>query len=342
MDHDCYLDLAAQLETPQGVRRLKRRLGKKVETTLWICALSVNQHAGICGSFGEMPPAGTPERQEWDEKRLDTVSKLPHPVCQCRQPKHFSQNRAACEMNKFDDMLAYLSKRAGTGFALVIYVDETFDIFSRAWCVAELVEASMAGLRQHVKIPSEDSLVKYSDDLLELDVRASKAARPEDKQEILARIKNVDTFNEHLQWLIFGSEGLFKDMVDGVLQWRSVGKIALRSAKRLQLPEDLHPPWSFCLCLGDYLRRPALSSSTSPNTSSYAPESSNSWLSQRSVSSGFLLVGRTHGMHSRRQWDDEEDGSDSDAGTESSSDEAFLEEGGSSDRTQSSSSSTSI
>merc|ERR1712066_676296 len=100
-----------------------------------------------------------------------------------------------CEMNKFDDMMAFLNNLLGKDFALVVHVDMSFDIFSRVWCVAELVEAARSGVRQAVEIPSEESLVQHGDDLLELDVRNSKASRQEDKALILARIDNVDAFN---------------------------------------------------------------------------------------------------------------------------------------------------
>lgn len=44
-----------------------------LQDTYWICAFSVNQHAGICGA--------NPEGD------TDPVTKIPHPVCGCKTPK---------------------------------------------------------------------------------------------------------------------------------------------------------------------------------------------------------------------------------------------------------------
>ena len=43
-------------------------------------------------------------------------------------------------MNKFDDMIEYLAAR-DPDFGQVIAVDGDFVLFSRAWCVAEIVMA---------------------------------------------------------------------------------------------------------------------------------------------------------------------------------------------------------
>ena len=58
----------------------------------WICAFSVNQHAGICGRAPKVDSTG-----------VEITS------CCCATPKHFDGDFS--EMNKFDDMMAFLKKR---------------------------------------------------------------------------------------------------------------------------------------------------------------------------------------------------------------------------------------
>ena len=62
-------------------------------------------------------------------------------------------------MNKFDDMMAYLA-HACVGFLQVVAIDRNFMIFSRAWCVAELVQADASDLEQHMMIHSPSALEK--------------------------------------------------------------------------------------------------------------------------------------------------------------------------------------
>ena len=50
----------------------------RLQDTYWICAFSVNQHAGICGAN---PDGDT-----------DPVTKIPHPVCGCKTPKFFNKD----------------------------------------------------------------------------------------------------------------------------------------------------------------------------------------------------------------------------------------------------------
>ena len=61
-----------------------------------------------------------------------------HILCDCCEPKFFNSQPIDCEMNKFDDMMAFL-RRSVPSFSQVVAVDESFDLFWRAWCVAELV-----------------------------------------------------------------------------------------------------------------------------------------------------------------------------------------------------------
>ena len=63
------------------------------------------------------------------------------------------------ELNKFDDMMAYLHREC-PHFLQVVAIDTHFMIFSRAWCVAELVQADASHLEQHMMIHSPGVLEK--------------------------------------------------------------------------------------------------------------------------------------------------------------------------------------
>lgn len=146
---ECYADVAELLCTKQGSQRVKKLLQEEGQeyASFWVCAFSVNQHASICGGYGPEPPEATPEWKAWDKKRYDSVSQERFPVCGCHETKIFSHQDAACELNKFDDMMGYLS-RAVDGFGQLIVVDESFEVLYRAWCVAEIVEGNV------LKIPA--------------------------------------------------------------------------------------------------------------------------------------------------------------------------------------------
>ena len=97
--------VSALLSDEAGVNALEQmiELQGNLEVVYWICAFSVNQHAGICGEN----PRGD----------VDPVTMLPHPVCSCRRPKFFNETpplndsgeSILCEMNKFDDMMSFLA-----------------------------------------------------------------------------------------------------------------------------------------------------------------------------------------------------------------------------------------
>merc|ERR1712159_514670 len=96
-------------------------------STYWISAFCVNHHRSICGSF--VPDPLNPHN-------LDSVGFRMH-ACNCGLEKY--TNGMLCELNKFDDMLNLLSHRVH-GLSHVIVVDVEFNVFSRAWCVAEMME----------------------------------------------------------------------------------------------------------------------------------------------------------------------------------------------------------
>lgn len=197
----------------------------------WVCAFCVNQHASICGGFGPAPPKGTPERDNWEASTRDTVTLDKYPVCDCHEQKFFNDQPTACELNKFDDMMAYLFQHVAD-FSHVIVVDSAFQVFLRAWCVAEIVEGSSLGVSQAVKIYSGDSMDQHYSNLTTLDVRNCRASRKEDVVMILDAIHDTDAFNQHLQWLIFGTEGLFSQWEDGRARAETIGRIVARARTR--------------------------------------------------------------------------------------------------------------
>eukprot|EP00435_Cladocopium_sp_Y103_P009207 s2963_g2.t1 len=87
-----------------------------------------------------------------------------------------------CEMNKFDEMMAFLAAR-DPKFCQVVAVDSDFGVFTRAWCM--------------------EGLIRTGARLRDLDVREMKASRVEDVELILAKIPDKDAFNASLQSLIF-------------------------------------------------------------------------------------------------------------------------------------------
>ena len=192
--------VAELLADKAGVEALEKmlRVHSSLEETYWICAFAVNQHAGICGAN----PAGT----------VDPVTGLAHPTCQCSEPKFFNEDpplnddgkSIQCEMNKFDDMMALLA-RENPDFAEVVAVDASLDVFGRAWCVAELAEAHRMGMAQSLKMRNKETLLRRQLTLQGLKVENMKASRPEDVEEILAKIPDKEAFNAKLQELIFDS-----------------------------------------------------------------------------------------------------------------------------------------
>eukprot|EP00438_Fugacium_kawagutii_P014606 Skav210577 [mRNA] locus=scaffold3272:31961:33814:- [translate_table: standard] len=193
------------LSDMEGTKIVERALLARGESrllwTYWICAFSVNQHAGICGTN---PNAD-----------IDPVTNTLHPTCACATPKFFNKDPPLnengesihCEMNKFDDMMALLA-RNNRHFSQVVAVDANLNLFGRAWCIAELAEAHRMGMDQKLTLKSKACLLRRQCTLQGLQVQKMQASRPEDVQAILAKIPDTDAFNRNLQKLIFNHEGL--------------------------------------------------------------------------------------------------------------------------------------
>jgi len=138
-----------------------------------------------------------------------------------------------CELNKFPDVMRFLFNRI-EGFAQVVVVDARFEIFKRAWCLAELVEADGLAMPQHVKILSRKTVDLHYDLLATIAVQDCQASRHEDKAFILGSLNDIDAFNKRLKWLIYGTESLFRTWMDGRDRAKVVGRIAARALIRAQ------------------------------------------------------------------------------------------------------------
>lgn len=223
-----YGEVAEKLLTLDGTTELRQTLPQSaLDVRYWVCAISVNQHASICNSVGAPPPLGSSAYAGWLSKACDTVTKRPHPICSCKEPKYFNDERIKCEMNKFDAMMTFLFERV-PDFKQVVVVDADFEVFYRAWCVAEIAEGDRLELQQSIKIHSQDSLDLHYDSLSTLDVQACQASREEDKHMILAKIPDIDAFNLRLQEVIFGVHGLFSAWLDGHDRAGLIGRIYRR------------------------------------------------------------------------------------------------------------------
>jgi hypothetical protein len=156
----------------------------KLNQSYWICAFSVNQHISIC---------------ECADCQCGSVS-----ISNDTPPLNSEGQSIPCEMNKFDDMMELLAA-SNVEFEHVIAVDKCFDLFDRAWCIAEIYCASKMGMRQHVKPFSLRSLESNQTKLNNLRIEEMRATRMEDVQYILSKIHDKDAFNTQLHDLIFKS-----------------------------------------------------------------------------------------------------------------------------------------
>ncbi|CAE8732456.1 unnamed protein product, partial [Polarella glacialis] len=211
LELDGYGKVARRLAAPGGVQKLLQEVQRKICQRYWICAFCVNQHAGICNGFGSEPSPGSDQHSRWDAGRHDTVSGDVFGLCSCSEPKYF--DGPMCEINKFDDMMQLLQRRQ-PDLRHLVAVDRRFELFGRAWCVAEIVQSYLSNLPQTVLLPSNRALDVQAEDLetynwlATLTVLERKASREEDRLQILAKIPEVHEFDVQLQAVIFGSRGL--------------------------------------------------------------------------------------------------------------------------------------
>lgn len=200
----------------------------KLQETYWICAFSISQHDSICGSN--------------PYSDVDPVSRAVHKTCPCNKRKYFNTDgtldpegrSVECELNKFDDVMALLAA-SNPYFSQIICVDGSFDLFTRAWCIAEIAEAFYLGMRQRVQVLSRKRAEKHEPMLRALRVEDMQASRREDVEQILAKIPDKAKFNSKLQEMLFGHTGLLNlwAQLDGKQRLTSIGWW-LRWARELQ------------------------------------------------------------------------------------------------------------
>ena len=232
LGHKAYQDVAAQLATREGIEQIRVKLGCKLDTTYWLCAFSVNQHASICAGFGPEPLQGTAEWNAWAKKRCDSVTGEMFSLCDCTVQKVLSHTDPRCELNKFDDMMTYLAMEV-SDFSQLIVVDDDFDVLGRAWCLAEIFEANVLGMPARIQVSSQEAVDLNYDRLMLLDVRMCSASSQPDKDMIISKIADVDAFNWKIRELVFSADtGFFAEWVDGNERSRQVGRIVRRCAMR--------------------------------------------------------------------------------------------------------------
>eukprot|EP00929_Paragymnodinium_shiwhaense_P006378 TRINITY_DN10968_c0_g2_i1.p1 TRINITY_DN10968_c0_g2~~TRINITY_DN10968_c0_g2_i1.p1 ORF type:complete len:456 (-),score=79.89 TRINITY_DN10968_c0_g2_i1:345-1712(-) len=224
---DTNFDFIAELLDDDRIAEIETLLTPvHLARTYWVCAFSVNQHLSICHSN----PFST----------KDSLTQELHPVCQCDAQKYQNDSEPLrsdgksikCQMNKFDDMIALLSSK-NPEFRQVVAVDRAFALFSRAWCVAELAAAHKMGMGQSLKIVSTHLLEEArSTKLQHLCIQDMEAARPEDVQDILSKIPDVDAFNARLHELLHSRTGL-------LAQWAKFDELAM--IRRLSVTMTLKP-----------------------------------------------------------------------------------------------------
>eukprot|EP00439_Symbiodinium_sp_Y106_P071722 s53_g12.t4 len=141
---ESYYDaVAAKLLSPAGVEELAAMLQQAPKTAYWVCAFSINQHACICHGFSQPSSRdlGGTAPQRWPGK--DSANGMPYPVCDCQEPKIFNDQPALCEMNKFNAMMRHLASLE-KHFSHLVIADSHFKVFTRAWCIAEIVESEVS------------------------------------------------------------------------------------------------------------------------------------------------------------------------------------------------------
>ncbi|CAE8650892.1 unnamed protein product, partial [Polarella glacialis] len=233
LELDEYGKVAQRLAAPRGAQKLLQEVRRKSCQRYWICAFCVNQHAGICNGFGSEPTPGSDQHSRWDAGRRDTVTGRVFGLCSCSEPKYF--DGPMCEMNKFDDMMGLLQLRQ-PNLRHLVAVDRRFELFSRAWCVAELVQSYLSNLPQTVLLLSNRALdvqaecLETYNFLATLTVLECKASREEDRLQILAKIPDVHEFDVQLQAVIFGSRGLLRNALAGFDRVDAAARAARRAA----------------------------------------------------------------------------------------------------------------
>lgn len=226
----------------EGTRDIRRRLRERgtVHMAFWVCALCVNQHAHICQGSGPAPPEGTEDYDRWDAMRRDTVTKAILPACNCSHPKYTAtEDPAQCELNKFDDVMGLMTQDLD-GIRHLVIGDREFKIFSRAWCVAELVESYMSDMPVDFCVQSPNFMNVLGDldtytKVVNVSVLDCHASRAEDREFILSKIPDTDRFNAQLQKIIFGQQGLLGQKFEGFGLVEAAVRVARRTSHAVRV-----------------------------------------------------------------------------------------------------------
>jgi hypothetical protein len=184
-----YEDIAKQMSAGQfeDVQALLDDTGA-MEVVYWICCFAVNQHGAHCHE------------------------NLPKP-CNCRTKKHLRGKLS--EMNKFDVMMRYLKVRniersnqncegrpSTKRLGQVCAIDTGFEVFTRTWCLAELVEADNSFIDQVLVIHSYPTLQDVCGQVDGINIQHANVTCEEDKRMILAKIADTRAFNDKVRSLV--------------------------------------------------------------------------------------------------------------------------------------------
>lgn len=204
----------------------------KLSSTYWVCAFSINQHASVCHL-----PGGK-----------DSVTGEEHPQCSCNAQKHDGsgpRNKldgrvVRSEINKFDSMVDCLADVMRGQFGQVIAVDARFELFNRAWCIAEIFNAQKRKLNQTLVLLSEQvwEEKRKCQSLRKLKVEDMDATNLEDKVAILSTIPDKAAFNKELQRMVFDEKGLLRAWQDGLDFMSMLGKVIKMSANNQGSPNQ--------------------------------------------------------------------------------------------------------
>lgn len=190
---------------------LERKLSdeKLLDETVWVCAFSVNQHTSICNIVDGRCTDRDPPSQ-LGVQGANGIDAPPKEIgCRCGCPKYLNHTpplredgqSIRCEMNKFCDMVAFLSVQ-DLNFHQLVVVDTDFNVFTRAWVIAEIAEGYTRGLMQTLVLPSAEALAENEEKIQNLRVEDMQASRPEDVELILEQIDDKQEFNRQLHTLI--------------------------------------------------------------------------------------------------------------------------------------------
>lgn len=81
-------------------------------------------------------------------------------------------------MDKFDDMICTVSR---TDEKCAVVIDAQFQLFNRAWCIAELAASYKAGMDLQLKMFSMEGFQNHEQHLRSLQIQDMHASRVEDQ-----------------------------------------------------------------------------------------------------------------------------------------------------------------